>query len=89
MSQSYDPDQIERIRSTRQVLAGDEVQPLTDPWARPTGPLGLTPLQLQYVAGVLILLVIGAILIPVAGIGVASVPLFILGLALLAGWLLF
>jgi hypothetical protein len=38
---------------------------------------------------VLILLVIGAILIPVAGIGVASVPLFILGLALLAGWLFF
>lgn len=89
MSQSYDPEQIERIRSTRQVLAGDEVEPLAGPWARPTGPLGLTSLQLQYVSAVLILLVIGAILIPVAGIGVASVPLFILGLALLAGWLFF
>lgn len=89
MSQSYDPDQIERIRSTRQVLAGNEVDPLRDPWARPTGPLGLTPLQLQYVAGVLILLVIAAILIPTAGIGVASVPLFLLGLGLLAGWLFF
>lgn len=89
MSQSYDPDQIEQIRSTRQVLAGDEVEPVADPWARPTGPLGLTSLQLQYVAVVLVLLIIGAVLIPVASIGVASIPLFILGLALLAGWLFF
>ncbi len=89
MSQSYDPDQIERIRSTRQVLAGNDVEPLNDPWAPPTGPLGLTPLQLQYVAAVLVLLVIAAILIPVAGIGVASIPLFLLGVALLARWLFF
>lgn len=89
MSQPYDPEQIERIRSTRQVLAGDEVEPLGDPWARPAGPLGLTPLQLQYVAGTLVLLVIAAILIPIAGVGVASVPLFLLGVALLAGWLFF
>lgn len=89
MSQSYDPDQIKRIRSTRQVLAGDDVEPLNDPWARPTGPLGLTPLQLNYVLGVLILLIIAAILIPTVGIGVASIPLFLLGLALLAGWLFF
>lgn len=89
MSQSYDPDQVERIRSSRQVLAGSDVEPLKDPWARPTGPLGLTPLQLNYVAGVLILLVIAAVLIPLTGIGVASVPLFLLGLALLAGWLFF
>ena len=38
MSQSYDPDTIQRIRSSRQVLAGDQVTPLNDPWARPTGP---------------------------------------------------
>ena len=89
MSQSYDPDQIERIRSSRQVLAGNDVEPLSDPWARPTGPLGLTPLQLYYVIGLLILLVIAAILIPTVGIGIASIPLFLLGLALIAGWLFF
>lgn len=89
MSQSYDPDQIERIRASRQVFAGDQIQPLNDPWARPTGPLGLTPLQRNYVLLMLALLVVAAILMPTIGVGVATVPLFLLGLGLLAGWLFF
>lgn len=89
MSQSYDHDQIERIRASRQVFAGDQVSPIADPWARPTGMLGLTPLQRNYVLVLLVLLVLSAILIPTAGVGVATVPLFILGVGLLAGWLLF
>lgn len=89
MSQSYDPKQIERIRSSRQVFAGNEVEPLSDPWARPTGPLGLTPLQRNYVLIMLALLVLAALLIPTLGIGWATIPLFLLGVGLLAGWLLF
>lgn len=89
MSQSYDPEEIERIRSTRQVFAGDEVEPLSDPWERPTGPLGLTPLQRNYVLALIVLLIIAALLIPTIGVGVATVPLFILGVGMLAAWLLF
>ena len=89
MSQSYDPDQIERIRASRQVFAGDQVQPLSDPWARPTGPLGLTPLQRNYVLLLVALLIIAAILLPTIGVGIATIPLFLLGLGLLAGWLFF
>lgn len=89
MSHSYDRDTIERIRASRQVFAGDQVQPLSDPWARPTGPLGLTPLQRNYVLLLLALLVIAAILIPLVSLGAATVPLFLLGIGLLAGWLFF
>lgn len=89
MSLSYDPETIKRIRASRQVFAGDQVEPIDDPWARPTGPLGLTPLQRNYVIALLVLLVISAILIPTIGVGVASVPLFLLGIGLLAGWLFF
>jgi hypothetical protein len=89
MSQSYDPETIRRIRASRQVFAGNEVEPIDDPWARPTGMLGLTPLQRNYVLLLVGLLAIGVVLIPIAGIGVASVPLFLLGIGLLAGWLLF
>jgi Flp pilus assembly protein TadB len=89
MAQSYDPDEVERIRSTRQVFAGNEVDPLNDPWARPSGPLGLTPLQRNYVVAMIVLLVIAAALLLTLGVGVATVPLFLLGVCLLAGWLLF
>jgi hypothetical protein len=89
MSPSYDPDTIERIRASRQVLAGDQVTPLSDPWARPTGPLGLTPLQRNYVLLMVVLLIVAAILMVTIGVGVATVPLFLLGIGLLAGWLFF
>jgi hypothetical protein len=89
MSQSYDPETIRRIRASRQVFAGNEVEPIDDPWARPTGVLGLTRLQRNYVLLLVALLLVGVMLIPIAGIGVASVPLFFLGVGLLAGWLLF
>ncbi len=89
MSQSYDPDTIERIRSSRQVLAGDQVTPLNDPWARPTGPLGLTPLQRNYAILLILLLIAGVILMVTVGTGIATIPLFLLGLGLLAGWLFF
>lgn len=89
MSHSYDPEQIERIRASRQVFAGDQIDPIADPWARPSGMLGLTPLQRNYVLILLVLLVLSAVLIPTLGIGAATAPLFLLGVALLAGWLLF
>jgi hypothetical protein len=89
MSQSYDPDTIERIRSSRQVLAGDQVTPLSDPWAHPTGPLGLTSLQRNYALLLLSLLIVGVILMVTIGTGIATIPLFLLGLGLLAGWLFF
>ena len=89
MSQSFDRDTIERIRASRQVFAGDQVHPLDDPWARPTGPLGLTPLQRNYVLLLVALLIVSAILIPLVGVGAATLPLFLLGIGLLAGWLLF
>ncbi len=89
MSQSYDRDTIERIRASRQVLAGDQVQPLADPWAHPTGPLGLTPLQRNYALLLVVLLLVAAILVPLIGIGAATIPLFLLGIGLLAGWLFF
>ncbi len=89
MSQSYDPETIKRIRASRQVFVGSEVEPLEDPWFRPSGMLGLTPLQRNYLLLLLALLVLGVVLILTLGIGVATVPLFLLGLGLLAGWLLF
>lgn len=89
MSQSYDPETIKRIRASRQVFAGSEVEPLEDPWTRPIGMLGLTPLQRNYLLLLLALLVVGVLLILTVGIGAGSVPLFLLGLGLLAGWLFF
>ncbi len=89
MSQSYDPDTIARIRASRQVLAGDQVTPLSDPWARPTGPLGMTSLQRNYALLLVVLLVIGVLLMVTIGTGVATIPLFLLCIGLLAGWLFF
>jgi hypothetical protein len=89
MSKSYDPDTIERIRASRQVLAGDQVTPLNDPWARPTGPLGLTPLQRNYVVLLVVLLIVAVALMVGVNVGIATIPLFLLGIGLLAGWLFF
>ena len=83
------PNQEERaarIRQARQVLAGSEIEPPAEPL-----PFGQRPLfgfsrELSYLVALGILVLIAALLFAVWGMGPASAVLFLLALALLAGW---
>jgi hypothetical protein len=80
----------ERIRQARQVLAGDTVRPSPDPWAMAEGTIPLTPLQRNYVIGMVVLLVIGAVLaIVFDSLMLATLPFFIVALGLIAARFVF
>ncbi len=92
MSMSQQPrskQQIQKQPYRRQILAGDAVRPAPDPWARASGKLPMTLLQRNFLIGALILLVIGIALIAIDLVLLATVPLFLLALALIAGRFLF
>lgn len=79
-----------RIRQARQVLAGDAVRPSPDPWAMAEGTIPLTPLQRNYVLGLLVLLLVGAVLaILMDSLMLASLPFFLLALGLIAARFVF
>ncbi|MCA9832547.1 MAG: hypothetical protein KC435_01235 [Thermomicrobiales bacterium] len=73
----------------RQILAGDAVRPAPDPWARANGKLPMTMLQRNFLVIALILLVISGALIFLDLVLLATVPLFLLALFLIAGRFVF
>jgi Flp pilus assembly protein TadB len=83
-----DEERAARIRQARQVLAGNELQPPHEPWAfEPEG--ALDPIAQRYLLVVGALALVSLILFLVWGMGPASAVLFLLALALVAGWLVF
>jgi len=82
-------ERIARIRSARQVLAGDAVRPSPDPWGGADGRVTLSPLQRNYVIGLAILLIVGVALALVLSLGIATAVFFVLALGLIAAWLIF
>ena len=73
----------------RQILAGDAVRRAPDPWARANGKLPMTMLQRNFLVIALILLVISGALIFLDLVLLATVPLFLLALFLIAGRFVF
>ncbi len=78
-----------RIRQARQVLSGDAVRPSPDPWQVGGDTVPLSPLQRNYLIALGILLLVGVVLAWAAGLGIASIMLFVLALGLIAAWLVF
>ncbi len=89
MNDLPEEERIARIRSARQVLAGDAVRPSPDPWAGADGRVTLSPLQRNYVIALVALLVIGVILAWLVSLGAATAVFFLLALGLIAAWLIF
>lgn len=89
MSQDPDSRRRDNIRQARQVLAGDAVRPSPDPWAAHSGAFPFSILQRNYLISLIVLLLLGALLIPIAGLGIASIAFFVLALGMIAGWLVF
>lgn len=82
-------DLRERLQSARQVLAGDAVRPSPDPWVVNNPAMPFTALQRNYLILLAALIVIAILLVWLAGLGIASIVLAVLGILLLAGWLVF
>ncbi len=89
MSQNDRQQQRKQLQNARQVLAGDAVRPSPDPWVMNDRTLPLTLLQRNYLVVLALLLIVGAVLVWLTGLGIASVVLFILAVALIGGWLIF
>lgn len=83
MSQQRTPRQKERIRQSRQILAGDAVRPSPDPWAVAEGGLPLTPLQRTYLIILGVLLIAGAVLAFLGMLLIATIPFFLLAIGLI------
>lgn len=81
--------QSDRVRHTRQVLAGDAVRPDPDPWAANQGGIPLTPLQRNFVIILAALLLIGGILAMADFLLLATIPFFILAIGLIAARFVF
>jgi len=82
-------DLRERLQSARQVLAGDAVRPSPDPWVVNNPSMPFTALQRNYLILLVALAVISLLLVWLTGLGIASIVLAILGILLIAGWLIF
>lgn len=90
MSQQRRPKhQTERIRHARQVLAGDAVRPAPDPWAAAEGGIPLTALQRNFLVVLGVLLIAGGVLAATDFLLLATIPLFILALGLIAARFVF
>lgn len=83
-----DEERAARIRQARQVLAGSEIRPPHEPYAFGE-PQGFDSIAQRYLLLVGALALISLLLYAVVGMGPASAVLFLLALALLAGWLVF
>jgi hypothetical protein len=90
MSQQRKPrQQNDRIRHARQVLAGEMVRPAPDPWAAAEGGIPLTPLQRNFLIVLAALLLIGGALAIADFLLLATIPLFLLALGLVAARFVF
>lgn len=82
-------DLRDRLQSARQVLAGDAVRPSPDPWVVNNPAMPFTALQRNYLVILIVLVVISLVLVFLTSLGIASIALAVLGLLMLAGWLIF
>ncbi|MGN6030330.1 MAG: hypothetical protein ACTHQE_01570 [Thermomicrobiales bacterium] len=82
-------DLRERLHSARQVLAGDAVRPSPDPWVVNNPSMPFTALQRNYLILLVALVLVSLLLVWLTGLGIASIVLAILGVLLIAGWLIF
>lgn len=82
-------DLRERLQSARQVLAGDAVRPSPDPWVVNNPAMPFTALQRNYLILLAALVIVSILLVWLTGLGIASIALAVLGILLLAGWLIF
>lgn len=90
MSQQRRPrQQTERIRQARQVLAGNAVSPSSDPWVTAEGKLPFTPLQRNFLIVLVVLLIIGAVVALTDLLLLATIPLFLLAVLLIAARFVF
>ena len=89
MNTQPDDERLARARRARQVLAGQELRAPEHPldYGAPEGLVDAT--QRTYLIVLAGLLLIALLLYLIWGLGPASPILFILALALLAGWLVF
>ena len=86
MDDPVDDDRAARIRRARQVLAGNELTPPEDAFGIGGGSLLRGSGELRYLLGLAALVLIAAIVFAIWGMGAASPLIFLLALALLAGW---
>ena len=87
---SQRPDRTKQQRAyRRQVLAGDAVRPMPDPWDSVSGKLPMTTLQRNFLIITLVFLVVSGVLIVLDLVLLATVPLFLLAMLLLAGRFVF
>ncbi len=86
MDNPGEEDRAARVRQARQVLAGNEVTPPNDPVGFgdrfAVGGSG----EFRYLLVLAALIVVSAAVWALWGMGAASAILFLLALALLAGW---
>lgn len=83
------PELRQKLQSARQVLAGDAVRPSPDPWVVNNPAMPFTALQRNYLILVIALIAISVLLVWLTGLGIASIALAVLGILLIAGWLIF
>lgn len=86
MDNTGDDDRAARVRQARQVLAGSEITPPNDPIGFGDRYGAAVSGELRYLLGVAALIVVAALVFVVWGGGPASAVLFVLALALVAGW---
>ena len=84
MDDPVDDDRAARIRRARQVLAGNELTPPDDAFGG--GSLLGGSGELRYLLGLAALVLIAAVVFAIWGMSAASPLIFLLALALLAGW---
>ncbi len=89
MENPRDDERAARIRQARQVLAGPDVQPPHEPYIFGERSTGLGPIAQRYLLIVGALALISLILFLIWGMGVASVVVLFLAIALLAAWFIF
>ncbi len=89
MNTQPEDERLARARRARQVLAGHELRAPEHPldYGAPEGLIDAT--QRTYLIVLAGLLLVALLLYVIWGLGPASPILFILALALLAGWLVF
>jgi hypothetical protein len=91
MSRPSNEERLASSRRARQVISGTDVRPPASYSGvythKPAGVLSSS--QVTYLAALVVLLLIAAVLYLVFGMGVASIFFFLLALTLIAGWLVF
>ena len=86
MDDPRDDDRAARVRQARQVLAGSDLTPPTDPVGFGDRFGGAPSGELRYFLMVAALIVVAALVYLVWGAFPASIVAFLVALLLLAGW---